>query len=72
VDGNVKGFIKVTESSAVTERTKYSGKNLNHRIEIVEGLALSHCALGVESKRVVVAPETVVLTPPSPARIYIP
>jgi hypothetical protein len=72
---NVKGFIRVTEHCVVTggerererERERCSGKNLNHRIESEEGMVSSYCAFGVDSKHLVVAPETIVLTPPSPA-----
>jgi hypothetical protein len=66
---NVKGFIRVTEHCVVTERERErcSGKNLTHRIESEKGVVSSHCAFGVDSKRLVVAPETIVLTMPSPA-----
>jgi len=67
-EGNVKGFIRVREFlRSDGERKRCSGKNLNHRIEREEGIVSSHCAFGVDSKRVIVAPETIFFTPPSPA-----
>jgi len=48
------------------DRKGCSGKNLNYRIEREEGMVSSHFVFRVDSKCVVVAPETMFLKPPSP------